>query len=937
MIQFPCSACGKPVKNNQAAIFCDHCNLWSHCKCNGITSDTYIRYVSEPDNVTWTSNACISSALPFNDASLNNSNITDAKGNPDKLASLKLTLEQLNHAKDFAEIFDSKMGIGGEDDHGIDCKYVEIDNFHSLNLDPKKSLSFFHLNIASLPAHFDELNQLMTLPGFGFDIIGITESKIKEGTPTFNHTLPHYAFEHTISSAEKGGAALYIFNRVKYTRRSDIEKLCYLSKKLESTFIELHRKNKKNIIVGCIYRHPCMTVDAFNNDFLTPTLQKCISEKKSIVLLGDFNIDLLNPHEIGDINIFTDIIGSFSLLPQIILPTRITSVSHTLIDNIFCSSDFTNTMSGNILTAISDHLSQFLIIHDQQKVTTELYKTVRDWSKFDTDTFARKISELDWNQILLPLRNDVNLSFNRFFDTIDSLLEESAPLKKVQIHEMSSSVNPWITRGLLNSIKIRNKLHKSYLGAKNPESKSFYLERFKKYRNAITSLCRVSKNNYYQSYFRENSANISKVWKGINSLLGRKVRPPAPSSILIGEETETDPQIIANTFNEFYASIAEEIRAEIPRNPRSFSAYLRDPNPRNLFLSPVTKNEVICCISNLDSSKASGPYSIPSCALSAINTTISGPLSVIINLSFSNGVFPDRLKISDVLPSYKKHSKLSVSNYRPISLLSNLDKIFEKLIYKRTYDFLQQHNVFFQQQFGFRKKHSTSHAILNMIQKIMDALDKGEFACGVFVDLQKAFDTVDHKILLKKLSHYGVRGVSLDLFKSYLSGRSQFVTVNGVSSNKAEIRHGVPQGSVLGPLLFLIYINDLHHTIYHSVTHHFADDTNLVCFGKSLKSLNNKINNDLRYLTRWLNANKISLHAGKTEYLLFNSHKPPDWDFVVKLCGKRILPSNHIKYLGILIDSDLKFGPHINAIATKLKNANCILARLRHLVPREIS
>ena len=223
-----------------------------------------------------------------------------------------------------------------------------------------------------------------------------------------------------------------------------------------------------------------------------------------------------------------------------------------------------------------------------------------------------------------------------------------------------------------------------------------------------------------------------------------------------------------------------------------------------------------------------------------------------------------------------------------------------------------------------------------MIQKIMDKLDEGEFACSVFVDLQKAFDTVDHKILLKKLCHYGIRGIPLDLFTSYLSGRYQFVTANGASSNLAEILYGVPQGSVLGPLLFLIYINDLNRTIYNSVTHHFADDTNLVCFGRSLKSLSNKINPDLRNLTRWLQANKISLHTGKTEYILFNSHKPLDHDFVVKLGGKRIAPSCHIKYLGMLIDRNLNFGPQINAVSIKLKKANGILARLRHSVPKSI-
>ena len=339
--------------------------------------------------------------------------------------------------------------------------------------------------------------------------------------------------------------------------------------------------------------------------------------------------------------------------------------------------------------------------------------------------------------------SDVNLSFNRFYDTINSFLK-SAPLRKIRSRDLLIPANPWMTKGLLKSMKIRDKLHKSFMRAKNPESKSFYLERFKKYRNSITSLCRNSKNNYYLTYFRENSGNIKKVWKGINNLLGRKVKSQVPSSILIGEVTETDPLTIANTFNNYYASVAEKIRAEIPRNLRLYSVYLKNPNPNNLFLSPVTTGEVLRCIMSLDSSKASGPYSIPSRVLSAINDIISAPLADIINLSFSNGVFPDRLKISDVLPSYKKDSKLEVSNYRPISLLSNLDKIFEKLIYERTYNFLQRNNVFFQHQFGFRRKHSTSHAILNMVQKIMDRLDKGEFACGVFVDLQKAFDTVDH-------------------------------------------------------------------------------------------------------------------------------------------------------------------------------------------------
>ena len=208
---------------------------------------------------------------------------------------------------------------------------------------------------------------------------------------------------------------------------------------------------------------------------------------------------------------------------------------------------------------------------------------------------------------------------------------------------------------------------------------------------------------------------------------------------------------------------------------------------------------------------------------------------------------------------------------------------------------------------------------------------------GVFIDLQKAFDTIDHEILLKKLFHYGIRGSALSLFRSYLSGRQQFVSLNGSRSVNNLIRHGVPQGSVLGPFLFLIYINDLNCAINYSMVHHFADDTNLLHFSDSLKQMAKQMNLDLKLLCHWLNANKISLNASKTEYIVFkHARKPINYDFRLFINGKRLIPSDCIKHLGIKLDSDLSWKSQINDTVAKLKRANGALAKLRHFVPQNI-
>ena len=233
----------------------------------------------------------------------------------------------------------------------------------------------------------------------------------------------------------------------------------------------------------------------------------------------------------------------------------------------------------------------------------------------------------------------------------------------------------------------------------------------------------------------------------------------------------------------------------IPVNPKTKpEQYLKNRNQLNFLIAHISIEEVLDIINQLEN-KSTGPQSIPIKLLKLIPDLILIPLCRIINQSFQTGVFPDALKISEVIPIHKGGSTEERNNYRPISLLSIFDKIIEKIMHKRLYDFLQEHNILFQNHFGFRKNNSTSFALIEITEKIKETTDNKKYGCGIFIDLRKAFDTVNHEILLKKLEHYGIRGKALIWFRSYLTNRKQYVSLNGVCSESKYITCGVPQGS----------------------------------------------------------------------------------------------------------------------------------------------
>ena len=344
-------------------------------------------------------------------------------------------------------------------------------------------------------------------------------------------------------------------------------------------------------------------------------------------------------------------------------------------------------------------------------------------------------------------------------------------------------------------------------------------------------------------------------------------------------------------------------------------------------------------IDNLDDKKSPGPNGIPIFILKKFKDFFSFWLAKLINLSFETGVFPDLLKFAKITPLHKKESKLDFHNYRPISLLSVYSKLFEKLVYSRVYAYLVKYNLISSKQFGFRSNHSCNHAIISLTEHVKKLIDEGQIVCGVFIDLEKAFDTVHHEILIDKLNAYGLRGKINDLFKSYLSNRKQFVSLNGFDSETENITCGVPQGSTLGPLLFLLYINDFRLCLTKASSGHFADDTFIIYNSKKLKTIETVINTELKQVIKWLRLNKLSLNAGKTELIFFHSKYSKNLNFenvYINFDGIRLLPVDYVKYLGMLIDNNLTWNYHINDLSKKLSQVNGILSKLRYNAPLEI-
>ena len=380
------------------------------------------------------------------------------------------------------------------------------------------------------------------------------------------------------------------------------------------------------------------------------------------------------------------------------------------------------------------------------------------------------------------------------------IYEESFPLTRVKIRYRNRL--PWLSDGLKASIKHKNKLY--LISLKHPTL--YNISKYKQYKNKLISLLKIEEKHFYQSQIVQNKNNLRKVWTIVKEVINKKRITRNSKQFVLNDQVTMDPNVISNGFNNFFVNVGPILASKIITDGISHRSFLTESLQTSFFLEPTTTNEIKAVISKLKDG-APGRDGILPKHLKCISESIAYPLSELANISFEKGVFPTELKIAIVSPLYKAKDPMFFNNYRPISLLSVFSKILERLMYNRLLKFIDKINLLNEFQFGFRNNNSTFMALIVLVENLVTALDDGNCAVGLFLDFQKAFDTVDHCILWDKLSFYGVRGIAHDWFYSYLSNRSQSVNYNDHESDLKMIKCGVPQGSILGPLLFFLSIS----------------------------------------------------------------------------------------------------------------------------------
>ena len=671
--------------------------------------------------------------------------------------------------------------------------------------------------------------------------------------------------------------------------------------------------NKTNII-GNVYRSPSGNPEKFNTLFNT-VLQKLHrhTKKKSCHIVGDFNQDLIKYDTDTNCQNLVYNATSNGFVQLVSRPTRITENSATLIDHVY-TNNLDSTNSCNILKVdLSDHLAIHTTvalkvdgasnIGRHSNIDNNTNKEFRIFNEASNQLFKELMDDETWDE----LHDNMNAQeqYDKFTEIYMKHYDRAYPIKSQRERRKNERLNPkpWILPWLENACALKNLLYYLYIKEPTIENKTIYdkMEKF------CAKHVDLAKSRYYKKYFEDYKDNSRKQWEMINTLLNRNKKKVSIKRLIdsSGNVINT-PFEMAENFNDYFANIASNIKSSSTKSGDSSTdlhkQFLRYREETEINLEYVRSKEIYDVIRNFKN-KATLDTKISALKIANTSRKFTETLAKVIDKSFTEGVFPHQLKSARVVPIYKEGNKTCVENYRPISLLSSFSKIYEKLMHNRVIKFLDQNGSLHDMQYGFRPGRSCEHALLKAQDEILGSLSKRQVSILLLIDFSKAFDMVEHEILIDKLYHYGIRGAALQWFKSYLHNRMQFVTIDGVDSGVNNMKYGVPQGSILGPLLFIIYVNDIPQISNFAKFVLYADDANIIITGDNMSEVNMHLRDLCTKLVDWVEINGLALNLKKTKYMIFsrqNSVKELPTPLIMS--GKKIEQTHEARFLGVIVD-----------------------------------
>ena len=759
------------------------------------------------------------------------------------------------------------------------------------------------LNVRSLYPKIDQVQNV--IEENDFDILGINETWLDNFISDQELLLNQYNLLRCDRNRHGGGVCVFIKQAIRYTLLKTVEN------SVESIWLKLNARGH-SVGLGCIYRPPNSSQKYY--DSILDEIEQVKNEVDYIIMMGDFNYNYKSDVASCPIRFIEAAYGLKQLITQ---PTRVTVNASSLLDIILTSIPERHESAAVLPIALSDHYLVYTTVRikARQSNTKHNAVTFRDYKKFEADRF---LHDLSLNAVINKTTSPGTLleDWDSFKRTFIEVSDKHAPMVTRRLKQRS---NPWITNEISQLMYQRDNAKRKLDRKKTPALANHY----RQLRNTVTKTIRQAKRTFYENELSKVANNPRESWRLINKLTGNDFKTAPPNDIS------------AQEFNEHFSQIGMKTVKDVPHviNP----PWKGPVSDRKFKMEKIMISSIEKRLRDLGDKSSSDAIGMDSKLLCISARVLAPILASFFNASLESSVIPNDWKIARVTPVYKgKGDRMDKSNYRPISVLSHIAKILEREVQSRLLTYLVENEYIALDQSAYRPYHGTHTSLQRVINDWLDVVSDDMYIGVCLLDISKCFDTIDHGILCKKLQYYGIIDHEYAFFKSYLSNRSQFVSCNKMISSVSDITLGVPQGSVLGPILFLLYVNDVSQHVYLGKANIYADDTLIYYTGSTIKEIENVLQKCLDSVFEWYQGNRLVINPKKCVSMLVSGpNNQLNESLSVSLHGNQISQASSTTYLGLEISESLRWDDHVNKLCSQLSFKISKLARIRAFTPRQ--